>query len=456
MSNNEIQQLTLGLPYEQITELAVRNDIRARKEITRGARESVWIPFELLEVREGFNFEEREKLEIIELAELIIAAATNPADPYDGLLNPIYVDVLKDGRILIERGHRRYFAIKYIREVLGLPFEKVEAFINKKETTEENRVLNLYVDNSQRALTLMQEADVAYRLKFYFGTEKSNADVAIRMRISRQKVDYLIQFAQLPDEHKKVIRDESMGFKKAKDYLDALKPAKEKSEKAEINANKNSASAASPQGPDVNAQELKDSAAIEHRLEEDVEPAIQTCRNCQCTSDDCQYWAEDDLCGNCWAEMLLIFADKIELEKIAEDKLPELYGQRIADTVEYFINGKISEIKKDTILNADNVKILRDNEVLFIYVYKPGKYIMPSVITEPIAGKDKGKYDEGRLEIKQINNVIGLTDKLEIELEKLDPATAKGMLEVVSWIRKDALEVREYVHANKKENKKNF
>lgn len=65
------------------------------------------------------------------------------------------------------------------------------------------------------------------------------------------------------------------------------------------------------------------------------------------------------------------------------------------------------------------------------------------------------KYDSDRPEIAQIQNIIKLADKIEAVVNKLDcpEGTKTDITNYVKWLQKDAAEVREWIHKNKKQNK---
>lgn len=66
------------------------------------------------------------------------------------------------------------------------------------------------------------------------------------------------------------------------------------------------------------------------------------------------------------------------------------------------------------------------------------------------------KYDETRVEIKQIQNCIGLADKLEAIVNKLDvpEGTKTDVCNIVKWLQNDLAEVRDWCHKNKSQNKR--
>jgi hypothetical protein len=66
------------------------------------------------------------------------------------------------------------------------------------------------------------------------------------------------------------------------------------------------------------------------------------------------------------------------------------------------------------------------------------------------------KFDESRIEIKQVQNIIRNADKIEAIVNKLDvpEGTKTDITNLVKWMQKDLEEVRNWIHSNKKENKR--
>lgn len=90
----------LNLPYEVITEVA--NKSLFKSMFGKSTRESFFVELNKIQERPGFN-KRIEYEEIEELAESILR---------NGLLEPLWLDVLPDGRVFIVRGHRRFKAFK--------------------------------------------------------------------------------------------------------------------------------------------------------------------------------------------------------------------------------------------------------------------------------------------------------------------------------------------------------
>lgn len=221
-----MEQLTL--PYEEITVLASRDYLR--ESFTRSSREVYKIPFENLQIREGFN----KRVVYDGIDELASSIKSK------GLQEPLYVDVLPDGRVFIDRGHRRYKALQMLRDA-GEVIDVVDCYPNPKTTTEKERMEAVYNSNMYSSkLKPIEQAAVVFDLKNNFG-KVSNQDIADGLGISRQKVDYLLLIASAGDDVKHEILKGDMGIAEAVSHIRAEHKAEKQSDKAELDANKTSA-----------------------------------------------------------------------------------------------------------------------------------------------------------------------------------------------------------------------
>jgi hypothetical protein len=166
---------------------------------------------------------------------------------------------------------------------------------------------------------------------------------------------------------------------------------------------------------------------------------------------------------------LLKVSDEI---KVRETTLTEHRGRKLsADVVrewvhDYMDNGEpaskdMSEtlIQKNEILDEEAISmILAAGEIDTIFLYKVGmEPVAHSVITVAPEKEEKSKYDMDREEIKQIQNIIKLADKIEAVVNKIECAgdqTKTDLGNYVKWLQNDAAEVREWIHNNKKQNKR--
>lgn len=345
-------QLELSLPFEEITELA--NRIYLRNNFKRAPRDSYFIPFNQILIREGFN-QRIDYDDIPELADSLFL---------DGQKEPLVLDVLPDGRCFIDEGHRRYKAFQLNIERKSMePDVLVEFYPNKKETTELQRMLNQHISNNHKKnLKPLELAGVVHSVKHNYGTEYSHEQLAEMFGVSRQKIDNLILFAEASDDVKLAIHN--MKFTNAVDYIRDEKKRQKQVDKAEKDAGQSSMSIAK-NGKDINADEEKSL----NDLEKDI-------------------------------------------------------ALNEGDATQQFVNTDTGEVVNEIPVEEENP-------------------VAPSVITEPVAGKEKGMYDESRPEIAWCQNVIKLLDKVENIASKIpDPQASKDICDRVRWMHKDMEELR--------------
>jgi len=437
-----IQQVlqSLQLPYEEITKDKLANRDFLRKNFSRG-KETYMIPVSSLTIRDGFN--KRLVYEgIEELAESI---------KQNGIKEPLVVDVLSGGRVIIDRGHRRLKAIEHLIS-RGEKIETVECFINSREVTEMDRMQDIFNSNMFAAkLNSVEQANTVFALKNYFG-EISNEEIGKRLGISRQQVDNLLLLASADDATKQEVLNGDLGVTEAIKYIRSLKKADKEAEKAELDANKNPSAA--PQEPkDALAEDMKDLAALEEENPEE--------RDQRLLRENTKREQE--------REQLLEISDEIT---VRPDTLGEHTGRKLSAPVirtwvEDFVdedNGEVVSIDKNEVVVKKDIVLTEEviDQILFldnpdtILVYKKGmEPVAKSVVTVLPGEVEKDKYDSNRDEIKKIQNCIGLADRLEAIVNKLDvpEGTKKDVSDIVKWMQFDLAECREYIHKNKKENK---
>jgi len=443
------EQLSLSLPYAEIEKLAVRDTLRKREDISRAGRESWFIPFSSISIRENFNT--RYAYEgIIELAESLLS---------QGQLEPIYVDVLESGEIFIERGHRRYYAIKAIIENnmgLYLPdgtvirnkdtFAKVECFINKSNMTEMQRILNLFGTNMHsKELKPLEQAETAWRLKYCLGEEISNDEIASKIGVSRQTVDNMILIAKADDSIKNEIKVGNMAFTNAVALIRSQKKLKKQADEKEEEAGQSSMFV-QPDPKDSLRDEVAELKAAELQAE--------------------IYRDREANKARVEAERLERIANHLEVK---EEILSQHIGKRLAadatytwtenfadvDTGEIVPIDRINTVlKQGELLDENTIKDLVGSNVKMVYVFKE---IIPtaSVITEPIAEAESPRFDLSRPEMEAMQKLIQGIDKIEAIVTKLDVPddVKKDIAFQVYWAQRNADTVREYVHKNKKQNK---
>ncbi len=245
-----MNQLTLN--YEEIKESNLANRDFLRKNFTVG-KPVYKIPVDTLTIREGFN----KRIIYDGIEELAQSIKEN------GIKEPLVVDVMKDGRAIIERGHRRYKAIQLLISQ-GTEIQYVECFVNAREVTERQRMEDIFNSNMFASkLNPVEQANTVFALKNNFG-EISNDDIGKRLGVSRQQVDNLLTLASADDATKQEILNGNMGITEALKYIRNSKKVQKDADKAEVNANKNPSAA--PQEPkDELAGEMKELEELDRK-----------------------------------------------------------------------------------------------------------------------------------------------------------------------------------------------
>ncbi len=435
-----MEQLTLN--YEEIKETDLANRDFLRKNFTVG-KPVYKIPIESLTIRDGFN----KRIVYDGIEELAQSIKEN------GIKEPLVVDVMKDGRVIIERGHRRYKAIQLLISQ-GTEIQFVECFVNSREVTERQRMEDIFNSNMFASkLNPVEQANTVFALKNNFG-EISNEEIGKRLGISRQQVDNLLLLASADDATKQEILNGNLGVTEAIKYIRTSKKAQKDADKEELDANKNPSAA--PQEPkDALANDIKDLAALEQETDEERDQRLLR-ENTK---------REQEL------EQLMEISDEI---KVKPETLPEHLGRKLSAPVlrgwvEDFIDEDTAEVvsinRNEVIVNKNEIitdevmaTILEVDGVDTILVYKKGmEPVAKSVVTVLAGGDDDGvKYDLDRVEMQQIQNVIKNFDKLSNIVSRIDccPEQTKTDVEkLVEWTQRDLAEIRTWIHKNKKQNK---
>lgn len=113
------------------------------------------IPFDNIRIRDNFNVRITD-MAIEELAAGIFAS--NFVTP------PIEGDMDSDGFFYIVEGHRRYFAMKFLKEQ-GHPVKEMEAFVNNNKTKEDERIFKMFTSQNNKKLEPLELALVFSRLE---------------------------------------------------------------------------------------------------------------------------------------------------------------------------------------------------------------------------------------------------------------------------------------------------
>lgn len=448
-----VQPQQLQLPYAEVGKVANREFIRSNKEIfTQTPRASFKMPLSKIQERDGFNSRIKYE-EIQELAEDIFNRGQD---------EPMVLDITESGIGLIDCGHRRFRAFQLNVELGRMePDVLVEFYPNKASVTELDRMVRQITSNVnlKKDLKVYEKAKVAWNVKNLY-TEKplSHEEVAKLLHLSRQTVDNLIKIHEADDALKNTMVERDLNLKDCLALVKTEKELKKQTDQVEEDSHKNTAGK-TPLPKDMLADELAELKDLENQEppEEESEEEINLRLLREQTKRDQEQ------------EQLLAVSDEIKVKKLKDHIGRKLSANAIRVYTEDFVdedNGEVVTldrneilVKKGEVITEEIVEQLKDWQGLgidTIFVYKKGmEPIAASVITEPVAQKEKGRYDSNRIEIQQINNCIGLADRLETIVNKLDvpDGTKKDVTDIVGWLQKDLAECREYIHKNKKENK---
>ena len=456
-----MSQTQLQLPYETIGKVEGRTFIRSNKEVfTQTARASFRIQLKNIVERENLN--SRRVYDPVKLQELADGLFYHPET-----VDPIVLDIVKDGKRIVgkvDEGHRRLRA-HWLNVKAGRYTEDVyvEFYYNKAEVTELDRMVRQMTSNMnfKEELRPYEQATVAWNVKnLYSEKPLSHEQVAKLLRVSRQTVDNLIKISSADDRMKQEMITTDMNLKDCLELVSSKKKLDKQTNDAEIEGNKTSA--AKTQLPhDPNAEELAELKEMEKQVANDDEddlPFVEETAEQEAVREQAE--AEKAM------EQLLLIADEVKVKKLKNHLDKKLAAAVKATVKEDFVDESTGEtiskertvfyLNKGTVISADIIDQLVENKVDTVFLFKPGcEPIAPSVITEPVATKEKDRYDSSRPEVAQVQNIIKLADKLEFQVSKLDvpDGVKKDIADIVKWMQKDAQELREWVHTNKKQNK---
>ena len=445
-----VEQAELGLPYEDISG-KIAPQKYAKDNFERGNDILVFkVEFNRIEKWEGYN------------ARTIYDDIPEMADSLfnHGQKTPFKLATLRDGRIFLVRGGRRYAGYELLIEQGKFdPSTKVPFQLTHSYETMEELLIDLHHSNSGRPLHPVDLATVAYRLKYNCGKEKSNDEVAIQLDCSRQKIDNLILIAEAGDDIRNEIRIGKMTF------TDAVSFIRRQKADAKIAEDKQQQSLITSDGPvSLPADPLKKELQELEELENSGDDGDAQGDN---ESED-HFQSDEANTQRQIKEMERIFEYANEVLCNHEDLTAQL-GKRLAMDAKAVADasvldedtGEVVKAEAHTIIAAkesevteDLIKLLVESKVGSVFIYKKHT-VSPSVITQTGPDPEKKKYDEGRPEIAWIQNIIKLSDKMTVIVEKLDipDSVKKGLLEIPQWQLNDAWPLRDWIHSNKKQNK---
>jgi ParB-like chromosome segregation protein Spo0J len=444
----------LSLNYEEIKKVANRDYLRNNKEKFKiSGKVAYWIALKDISVRGGFNDRE-DYHDVPGLADSIFE---------HGLNTPFDLDILPDGRNFIYRGHRRYKALQLLLEQKRIDENyQVLFFPTSLDETELNRKADQIISNNfQKSFNPLEMAKVVWNLKNNFSAKpKPNEEIAKLLALSRQTIDNLIIIHEAPAEIRNEIKVGNMSMHKALDFIRNQRRIEKQLDQKEIEAGQTSMYIS--QSKDELAGELKELEDLENTPdpEEISEEEAEQLAMQRKVQDEAREAKE--------LEHLLSISDEV---KVSQETLMQHFDKKLSYDVfkvwdEDFIDEDSGEVvnivkknrivTKNTVLTEEVAKVIVEAGVETILLYRKGcEPIAPSVITEPVAEKEKDKYDNSRPEIVQVQNVIKLLDKLDMITQKFDipDGSKKDVADIVKWCQKDLDELRTWVHKNKKQNK---
>lgn len=451
------QQLTLELPYATIEKVANRQYIR--EKFSRTSEDCHYIPLNKIEEREGFN------------CRTVYDGIDELADDmfYNDQKEAMVLDVLQDGKAKINEGYRRFRALKRNVELGRIKGNHLVKFrYNNSKVTEFDRMAGQITSNGnfKKEFKPYEKAKVIWNLKYLFSVKPLTSEEiakSLKYQISRQHVDNFLRIAEADDRQRQEMITADMNMKECLELVNSKNKLDKQTAKAELDANKNEAGK-TPAPFDPNAKELAelndltkqevDENTEDWQPEEPLSPIVETPEAKEIREAKEQ-------------EEFAKIADEVSVKKLnlhLDKKLAKAVRQIETDDLVNTDNGEIKEkqefvslfLNKGTVITADIIKQLQDKKVKTVFLYKLGcEPVAPSVITEPVATKEKEKYDSSRPEIKAVQKAIKCMDKIEAIVSKLDVPddVKKDIAYNVHWGVTNLQEAREWIHLNKKQNK---
>ena len=416
------------LPYEVITNVANRHYLR--ETFTRSPRQSYMIPTELILEREGFN--DRIVYEGIEdLKDSIITHK---------LETPLTVDVLPDGRIFLEQGHRRLRAIKLAQEQNSSFMSLVECYINSGSVTELERTIRIHSSNKDSMnLTPLERANNVFKIKHHFGAEKSNLEISELLGVSRQLIDNLIEIAKASDDVKFEIRH--MGMSEALAYVRSIKKMAKAADVEELKSHITS---------DAKTSDPRDSLSEEMKEMEAAEQQAEDYREQQERLEEQRF---DNL--NSVANEVLVLREELEPhigKRVAKDVMIHYTEQVVHEGGEVIDTpGFKAYASQGTQIDQFFINDILNTNIESLWIFKVVT-ASKSVFTQEATVEEKAKYDEYRPEIKAIQGAIRNFDKIEAIVSRLDVGDQikKDLAYQTHWAMINLAEAREYIHKNKR------
>lgn len=227
------EQITIGLPYEEIKNVVSRDKLRtlAIANNGRGGRQTWYIDFDVMEIRPVFNVRQ-DYGDLVSLANYMRANGTDGMEPFT--VDVVVVD--DQVKVYVEMGHRRTKAMEILKkdgtlytiDKPGLRLGKVECFVNNSEVDELTRLRRQYSSNKTKEYTTIEMAELCFRMKTYFNL--SPKEIAIDLGISRQHVENYIILAGETDQVKQAVNKGSIKMTTAVSLVRTVKDSNERND----------------------------------------------------------------------------------------------------------------------------------------------------------------------------------------------------------------------------------
>jgi ParB/RepB/Spo0J family partition protein len=164
------------------------------KTLSESRKDMFLIPLEELKIQEGFNVRE-DYGDIDELAKSLVE---------NGQLEPLTIRSGEDGSIIIVNGHRRIKAFVLAKEKYGSEIKSAWCIPENKGANEETRIIDLFIRNNGKPLTIIEQASVIKRLVDYNWTI---TDISKKIGKSRVYVGNVLSLHSAPKEVRDVVKE---------------------------------------------------------------------------------------------------------------------------------------------------------------------------------------------------------------------------------------------------------
>lgn len=164
------------------------------RTLSKSRKDMYLIALEDITIQEGFNVRE----DFGDIDELALSLAEN------GQLQPLTIGADKNGGPVVIDGHRRMMAFKIAQEKYGAEIKSAWCIPEQKGANEETRIVDLFVRNNGKPLTIIEQASVIKRLTDYNWTM---SDIAKKIGKTRAYINDVLGLSSAPKEVRDVVRE---------------------------------------------------------------------------------------------------------------------------------------------------------------------------------------------------------------------------------------------------------